>query len=161
GLLGGGGVQLVPDVDTATGGPQPGDPQRRAEPVGQRREVVQLVDVVPGGHHRDLGVGEAGVGEVLQGAQGHVVGAGAADGVVDLRGGAVEGDLHVDVVAGRQFGGHLRGDPQPVGGELHPHVVRGGVVDQLPKIRPHSRFAATDVHIEHLHAFEFVDDVLA
>ena len=86
---------------------------------------------------------------------------GAADGVVDLGGGAVQRDLHVDVVAGGQPRGHLRRDPHPVGGELHPDVVRGGVVHQLPEVRAHSGFAAADVDVEHLHAFQLVDDVLA
>ncbi len=37
----------------------------------------------------------------------------------------------------------------------------GGVVDELPKVRPHGGFAAADVDVEHLHAFQLVDDVLA
>ena len=40
-------------------------------------------------------------------------------------------------------------------------MVGGGVVDELPKVRPHSRFATADVDVEHLHALELVDDVLA
>ena len=70
-LLVGGGVQLVPDVGAAAGRTQPGDAQRGAVPVGERLEVVELVDVVPGDHHGDLGVGEAGRGEVLQRADRH------------------------------------------------------------------------------------------
>ena len=35
------------------------------------------------------------------------------------------------------------------------------VVDEFPEVRSHSRFAAADVHVEHLHAFQLVDDVLA
>ena len=81
--------------------------------------------------------------------------------IVDLRGGAVERDLHVDVVTGGQPGRHLGRDAHAVGGELHPDVVGGGVVDELPEVGPHSGFAAADVDVEHLHAFELVDDVLA
>ena len=40
-------------------------------------------------------------------------------------------------------------------------MVSGGVVDEFPEVRPHSRFAATDADVEHLHALELVDDVLA
>ncbi|COX20736.1 Uncharacterised protein [Mycobacterium tuberculosis] len=40
-------------------------------------------------------------------------------------------------------------------------MVCGGVIYQLPKVRAHGWFAAADVHVEHLHAFQFVDDVLA
>ena len=32
-----------------------------------------------------------------------------------------------------------------------PDVMRGGVVDQLPEVRPHGRLAAADVDVEHLH----------
>ncbi len=101
-LLVGGRMQLVPDVGAAAGRPQPGDAQRRAVSVGQRLEFVELVDVVAGDDDGDLGVRESGVGQVLQGADGHRERAGAADRVVDLGGRAVERDLDVDVVAGGQ-----------------------------------------------------------
>ena len=142
-------------------GPQPGDAQRGAVTACQRGEFVELVDVVPGHDHGDLGVGESGGGEVFQRTDGHREGPGTPDGVVDLGGRAVQRDLDVDVVAGGQPGGHLGRDPHAVGGELHAHVVSGGVVHQLPKVRPHSRFPAADVDVEHLHAFQLVDDVLA
>ena len=90
-----------------------------------------------------------------------VEGALAPDVVVDLGGGAVERDLHVDVVAGGQPSRGGRRDLDAVGGELHPHLVGRGVVDQFPEVRPDGRFAAADVHVEHLHALEFVDDRLA
>jgi hypothetical protein len=60
-----------------------------------------------------------------------------------------------------QPGSHLGSDPHAVGGELDTYVVSRRVVDQLPKVRPHSRFPATDVDVEHLHAFQFIDDVFA
>ena len=53
-LLRGGRVQLVPHVRAAPGRPQPGDPQLGAELVGDRLELVELVDVLPGHHDRDL-----------------------------------------------------------------------------------------------------------
>ena len=65
-LLGGGGVQLVPDVGAAAGWAQPGDPQPRPELVGDGLELVELVDVLPGHHDADLGLDEAGLGQVLQ-----------------------------------------------------------------------------------------------
>ena len=114
------------------------------------------------GHHDgDLGVLEAGVGQVLQRTDRHRERAVAAHRVVDLGGRTVQRDLHVDVVTGRQPGRHLRGDAHPVGGELHPDMMGGGVVDEFPEVRPHSRFTAADVDVEHLHALELVDDVLA
>ena len=60
-LLARGGVQLVPHVRAAAGRPQPGQPQLRAEPVGDRLEVVQLAGVLPGHHHRDLEAPEPGL----------------------------------------------------------------------------------------------------
>ncbi len=97
-LLLGGRVQLVPHVGAATGWAQPGDAQLRAEAVGDRLELVELVDVVPRHDDRDLEPGEAGIGEMLHRPQGGVVRPGATHRVVDLGGRAVEGDLHVDVV---------------------------------------------------------------
>ena len=47
-LLGVGGVQVVPRVGTATRRAQPGDAQLRAVRIGQRLELVELVDVVAG-----------------------------------------------------------------------------------------------------------------
>src|SRR5206468_10365781 len=67
---------------------------------------------------------------------------------------------HVDVVAGGQLGGDLGRDAGAIGRELHAHVVGGGVVDQLPEVRPDGRLAAADVHVEDLHALELVDDRL-
>src|SRR5690606_31272375 len=87
-------------------------------------------------------------------------GALAADGVVHLGGGAVEADLHVDVVARGEPLGHLGGDPAAVGRELHADLVGGGVVDELPEVGSDRRLAAADVHVEDLHGGELVDDGL-
>ena len=154
-------MQLIPHVGAAAGRAKPGDAQRGTVPVSQRLEVVELVDVVAGDHDRDLGVSESGRGEVLQRADRHREGADTPYGIVDLRGGAVQRDLDVDIVTGRQPRRHLRGDANAVGGELDPDVVRGGVVHQLPEVGAHRGFAAADVHVEHLHAFQLVDDRLA
>ena len=54
-LLGGGGVQVFPDIRAPARGPQPGDPQGGTVTACQRGEFVELVDVVPGDHHGDLG----------------------------------------------------------------------------------------------------------
>src|SRR5215472_14700081 len=72
-LLVGGRVQLVPHVGAAAGRPQPGDPQLGAEPVGDGLELIELADVVPGHHHRDLETGEPGAGQVTHGAERDVV----------------------------------------------------------------------------------------
>ena len=66
--------------------------QNIADPVQRALagEFVELPDVVPGNHDGDLGIAEACSSEVLQRAHRHGVGPGAADGVVDLGGGAVE-----------------------------------------------------------------------
>src|SRR5262249_33364249 len=117
-LLDGGRVQRVPDVRATPRWPQPGDPQLRAEGVGDRLERVQLADILPSNHHRDLEASEAGRGEVAHRPQGRLERPGAADGVVDLRGGAVQGYLHVDVVTAGQPTGGLRRDLHAVGGEL-------------------------------------------
>src|SRR5690606_11564987 len=110
-----------------------------------RLELVELGDVLPGAHHGDLELAEAGRLEVLHGGDGGGVGALAAHRVVDVGGGAVKGDLHVDVVAGGQALGGVGLDAHAVGGELHAHVVRGGVVDQLPEVGPQGGLAAADV----------------
>ena len=95
-------VQLVPDVGAAAGRAQARHPQLGAVAVGDRLELVELADVLAGDDDRELEALEAGVGEVLHRRHRGVVGARAADGVVDLGGRAVERDLHVDVVAGRE-----------------------------------------------------------
>ncbi len=108
-LLLGGGMEFVPHVGAATGRTQPGDPQCGTVTCCQSGEFVELVDVVPRHHDRDLGVLEARVGQVLQRSDRHRERAGAAHGVVDLSRRAVEGDLHVDVIACGQPRRHARG----------------------------------------------------
>ena len=156
-LLAGRRVQLVPHVGAAARWPQPGQSQLRAEPVGDRLEVIELADVLPGHHHGDLEAAEARRGQVAHRAQRGGVGARAAYRVVDPGGGAVERDLHVDVVAGGQAAGHRRADLHAVGRELHPDVVGGGVVHQVPEVGPDGGLAAADVHVEHLHPLQLVD----
>src|SRR6266478_1829263 len=62
-----------------------------------------------------------------------------ADGVIHLAGRAVQGDLHVDVIAAGQLAGYLRSYLQAVGGELHADVVRGGVVGPAGRRLPLTR----------------------
>ena len=50
-LLVSGRVQLIPDVGTSARWTQPSDTQRRAVPIGESLEVVELADVVAGDHH--------------------------------------------------------------------------------------------------------------
>ena len=122
-----------------------------------RLELVELIDVLPGHHHGDLRLAEPGLGEVLQCPDRHVVAAGAADVVVDLGGGAVEGDLHVDVVGAGQLRRPLLVELDAVGGELDPDLVVDGVVEQLPEVGPHGGLAAADVDVEDLHLLQLVD----
>jgi hypothetical protein len=103
---------------------------------------------------------ESGGRQVLQRTDRHGERAAATHGIVGLRGCPVEGDLHVDIVGGRQPGGHLGGNPDAVGGKLHPDVLLGRVVDELPEVRSHGRLTAADVDVEHLHRLELVDDGL-
>ncbi len=160
-LLARGQVQLVPHVGAAAGRAQPGEPELRAEPVGQRLQLVELADVVPGHHDGDLEAGEPRVGQLLHGPQRDRVRPGPAHRVVHLGGGAVQGDLHVHVVAAGQPPGDARSDLDAVGGELDPDVVPGGVVEQVPEVRPDGRLTAADVDVEHLHPLQLVDDRLA
>ena len=107
-LLGGGRVQLVPDVGAAARRPQPGDPQLRAVAVGDRLELVELADVLAGDDDGDLGAARSRPRRGAPcAAERRVEGARAADGVVDLGGRAVERDLDVDVVGGGEPRGAL------------------------------------------------------
>jgi hypothetical protein len=159
-LLGLGRVQLVPDVGTAAGRAQPGDAQLGAVLVGDGLELVELVDVLPGHHDRDLGMLEPGLGEVLQRGDRGVERARATDVVVDLGRRAVHRDLDVDVVGRGELRGPLLVELDAVGGELDADVVGDGVVQQLPEVRAHGRLATTDVDVEDLHALQLVDDGL-
>jgi hypothetical protein len=103
---------------------QPGQPQLSTELVRDGLERVELAGVLPGDHDRDLEAGEPGVGQVSYGAQGGPVRAGAAECVVDLFGGAVEGDLHVHVVAAGEPLCDRGGDLDAVGGELADVLTR-------------------------------------
>src|SRR5215472_5437567 len=151
----------MPYVRAAARGTQPGQPQLRAEPVGDGLELIELRDVLPGHDDRQLESAESGVGQVLRRPHRGRVRAGPANGVVDRGGRAVQRDLHVHVVAGGQPGSGRRIKLHAVGGELHPDVVRGRVVHEFPKVRPDGRLAAADVDVEDLHPLERVDDLLA
>src|ERR1019366_1429652 len=101
--------------------------------------------------HRDLEPDEAGLGHPLHGPDGGVEGTDAPYRVVDVGGGAVEGDLHVHVVARCQSIGHRGGDSRSIGGDLPPDVVVGRIVDQLPEVAADGGLAASDVDVEDLH----------
>ena len=156
-LLSRGGMQIMPHVRAPAGWAQPGEPQLGAVAIGDRLELVELADVVPGHHDRDLEAAEPRIGEVAYRPQRGRVRAGPADRVVDLGRRPVERDLHVDVVAGGEPAGDGGSDLHPVGGELDPDVMAGGVADQVPEVGPHGRLTAADVHVEHLHALHLVD----
>src|SRR5690606_23671901 len=114
-----------------------------------------------GHQHAVLGPGETRVAQVAHGGHGGVERTLAAHGVVDLRRGAVQGELDVDVVGPGQPTRAFGRDAHAVGRELDADLVVDGVLDDLPEVRTHGRFAAPDVHVEHLQALEFVDDRLA
>ena len=156
-LLRGRRVQLVPHVGAAPGRSQPGQPQLGAVPFRDRLERVELAGVVPGHHDRDLEAGEPGRRQVPHRPQRGAVRPWPAHLVVDLLGRPVERDLDIHVVAGRQPPRGLISDLDAVGGELHADAVVGGVVHEIPEVRPHGGFAATDVDVEDLHPLELVD----
>ena len=83
-------VEIVPRVGAAARRAQPRDSQLGAEGIGERLELVELVDVVAGDDHRDLELAEPGVTEVVHRPDRRVVGAFTADGVVGDGVGAVE-----------------------------------------------------------------------
>ena len=148
-----GGVQLVPGVGAATRRAQAGDAQLGAVGVGQRLEVVELVDVVAGHDDADLERAEVGV---ARGGPWRARGGGeravAADGVVDVGVGAVDRDLDVEVVHRRQPAGRGGVDVGAVGRELHADPVGVGVLDDLEEVGADHRLAAADVDVEDLQA---------
>src|SRR6185312_16717342 len=154
-------MQVIPDVGAPAGRPESGDSQCGSVLSCQRGEVVELVNVVAGHHYRDLRILEARCGEILQRPQGHVIGTTAAHGVVHVGGGAVQRDLHVNIVAGGEPLGDIRCDAHTIGGKLDADVVSCRIVDELPKVRPHSGFPTADIDVENLHTFELVDNVHA
>ena len=160
-LLGGRRMQLIPYIGTPARGPQAGEAELGPVAVGDGLEGVELGDVVAGDDDREFEPGEPGGKQALHSHHGGGERALAPHGVVDLGGGAVQGDLHVDVVASGQSSGHRLGDPRAVGRELHPYVVLGGVVDQLPEVGANGGLAPADVDVEDLHALELVDERLA
>src|SRR5690606_23946148 len=157
-LLFGGGVQLVPPVRASTGGAQSGDLQLGVVGVVDLLELVQLVLVLAGHDHRDLEAAHAGGGQVVHGPQRRAVGAGAADRVVHLCCGPVQGDLDVDVVGGGEPAGPFRSDPDAAGGELDAYVAGDGVVEEFPEVGADGGFAAIHVDVEDLHAGQLVED---
>jgi hypothetical protein len=159
-LLVGRRVQLVPDIRATAARPQPGQPQLRAVAVGERLELVELAEVLPGADDGELRA-HTRVVQVAERPDSRVVRPGTAHRVVDLGGGAVEGDLDVDVAVGGDASRGLGVDLDAVGRELHADVVRGRVVEQLPEVAAHRRLAAADVDVEDLHPLQLVDDGLA
>jgi hypothetical protein len=159
-LLRRGGMKFVPHVGAPPGRSQPGQPELRPVPFGDRLEAVELRDVLSRADDRQLEALGACRCEMRHGFDGGGVGALTPHRVVDLGGCPVEGDLDVDVAVGRHPLGRLGGDPGAVGRELHAHVVRGGVVEELPEVGSDRGLTAPDVDVEDLHPFELVDDGL-
>ena len=74
------------------------------------------------------------------------------------RGGAVDRDLDVDVVHGRESPRPRRVDPGAVGRELDPHASIDGVLEELEEVPSDRRLATAHVHVEDLHRGELVDE---
>ena len=159
-LLRVGEAQVVVAVDAATRRAQAGDAQLGAVVIGQRLELVELVDVVAGADDRDLEVLEADVAQVPHGLERLGVGALATDGVVDVGGHAVEADLDVEVGQLDQALGGGAVEVGAVGGELHAHAVGDGVLDDLEEVATEHGLATADVHVEDLQRRQLVDQVL-
>ncbi len=159
-LLGVGEAQVVVAVHAAARGTQAGDAQLGAVVIGERLELVELVDVVAGTHDRDLEVLEAHVAQVAHRLDRLGVGALAANRVVHLGRHSVEADLDVEVW---QLDEALGGGPVEVGavgGELHADAVGDGVLDDLEEVLAQHRLAAADVDVEDLQRGQLVDEVL-
>src|SRR5208283_1765473 len=82
----------------------------------------------------------------------------APDGVVGNGGGAVDADLHVEVVEGGKLLGAGRRQPRPVGRELDAHLAPDRVGDQVEEVGAQHRLATADVDVEDLHIDHVVDD---
>src|SRR5205823_6540063 len=133
-----------------TGGSEPGHAELAAHPGDHRVELVEPVEARPGHHVVDL-EGKGLGGEQVHRAAGACEGARAPDGVVDLADTAVEADLYVEVVRGRDpaRGGPV--DQRAVGAELDSDPVVDGVLHQLEEVGPGHGLAAPDVDVEDLH----------
>jgi hypothetical protein len=151
------GVQVVPGVGPATRRAQARDAQLGAEGVGERLELVELVDVVAGDDHGDLELAEAGVAQVLHRPDRGGVRTLAADGVVGDGIGAVETDLDVEVVHRCEPPRLLGVDERTVRRELHSDTAADRVLEQLEEVATDHRLAATDVDVEHLEVVQLVE----
>ena len=156
-LLGVRRVQLVPRVGTTARRAQPRDPQLRTVRVGERLELVELVDVVAGDDDGDLERAEPGVAEVVHRSTGDGVRTVTAHRVVGDGVGAVEADLDVEVVHRRQPVCRGRIDERAVGRELDADPVADRVLDELEEVAPDHRLATTDVDVEDLEVAELVE----
>ena len=156
-LLGARGMQLMPGVDAATGGTEPGETQLGAVLVRQCLVGVDLFDVLAGHDHRQLELTEIGIAQMVHGGAHPGVGALAAHGVVGVLVDTVERDLDVDVVHGGEALGVLGVDAAAVGGELHAHTLGHAVLDDLEEVGAQHGFTAADVHVEHLHLGQLID----
>ncbi|CAB4573268.1 unannotated protein [freshwater metagenome] len=159
-LLTVGGMQLVPRVGTTTRGSQTRDAQLRAVRIGEGLELVQLRNVMAGDDHRDLEGSEVRRGEVVHGASCHVVGPDASHRVVGDGVHAVEADLDVQVIHGRESAGLLGVDEGTVRAELHADAVTHRVLEQLEEVSADHGLATTDVDVEDLQVAQFVEHAL-
>ena len=93
-----GGMERFPRVGATARRAKAGQSELGAVVVGHRLELVDLRDVVAGHHHRDLETLEPGGLEVLHRLNGRGERTFAADMIVGVGVGAVDRDLHIDVV---------------------------------------------------------------
>ena len=143
-------VELVPRVGAAARRAQPGDAQLGAVAVGERLEVVELGDVVPGDDDGDLERPEPGGSEVVHRRPRPGERAGATDGIVRRHVDTVEAHLHVEVGHRRQPLRRSPVDERAVGRELDADPLRRGVLDELEEVGAEHRLAAADVDVEDL-----------
>ena len=149
-------MQRLPRVDAPARGPEPGQPQLGPVALRDVGEPIELGHVLAGHDHADLELPEVGRRQVVHGRPGGRKRSLAPHGVVGGGQGAVQADLHIDVVHGGQAARPVRGEPGPVGGELHADLVVDGVGEQVEEVRAQHGLAAADVHVEHLHGSQLV-----
>ena len=154
------GMQFVPGVDAATRRTETGEPKFCAVFVGKRFVGVDLLDVFASHNNRQLELSEICIAQVIHCGANSFVGAFAPNCVVRNRIDAVERDLNVDVVHRRKALRVLGIDATTVGGELHTNALFHAVFDDLEEVGAQHWFATADVHVEHLHLGELVNNGL-
>ena len=154
------GMQFVPGVDAATRRTETRETKFCAVFVRKRFVGVDLFNVFASHNNRHFELTEVGIAQVIHCGANPFVGAFAAHGIVGDCIDAVERDLNVDVVHRRKALRVLGIDAPTVGGELHTNALFHAVFHDLEEIGAQHWFATADVHVEHLHLGELVNNGL-